>query len=176
MIRVLLLNADWSPLKFISDIRGIKLLLKGRAEVIVVDKAPSVWNEYMTTPTFSYRVPATIRLLVRVNSRATTAPRFRKKILYNRDNWSCQYCSKQLGRGSVTIDHVVPRCMGGKTTWKNCVVSCKNCNKIKGNKFLHETDMTLKKQPDVPSVNHFWELQESVDWHNDWYFFVQPSM
>jgi hypothetical protein len=171
MPHVLLLNADWSPLQFISDIRALRLLMKGRAETISVDETPSVWNEYYTTVSSSFQVPATIRLNFRV-SVSPSVSRFRKRILFNRDDWSCQYCGKKLGWGNLTVDHILPKCRGGKTTWKNCVVCCKTCNKNKGARLPHEANMTLLKKPGEPKIIHFWNLNDKKDWHKDWENFV----
>ena len=172
MTRVLLLNADWAPLQFISAVRALRLLMKGRAEVITVEDAPSMWNESYSTVTTSFQVPATIRLHFRVNVNPSVS-RFRKRILYNRDDWSCQYCNKRLGWGNVTIDHVLPKCRGGKTTWKNCVVCCKACNRQKGARLPQEANMQLLKQPNEPRIIHFWNLNDKKDWHRDWGTFVQ---
>ena len=90
MPRTLLLNADWLPLQFITEVRAIKLLMRERAEVIVVADSPSMWGSHYATVTTSFQVPATIRLCVRVNIKPTVS-RFKKKILFNRDGWSCQY-------------------------------------------------------------------------------------
>lgn len=174
MPRVLLLNADWSPLRFVTEVRALCLLLKGRAEVITVSNSPSVWDQAYSTVTTSFQVPATIRLNSRVSVKSGP-PRFRKKVLFNRDDWSCQYCSKKLGRGSVTIDHIVPKCKGGKTTWKNCVVCCKMCNKNKGPQSPQEAGMQLIKTPSEPRIADFWNLMDRNDWHRDWSFFVSNA-
>lgn len=171
MAHVLLLNADWSPLQFISDIRALRLLLRGKAEVISVDDAPSMWNESYASVSTSLQVPATIRLHFRVNVTPSVS-RFRKRILYNRDDWSCQYCSKKLGWGNITVDHVIPKCRGGKTTWKNCVVCCKICNRKKGARLPNEANMQLLKQPCEPRIVHFWNLNDKKNWHKDWETFV----
>lgn len=173
-MRVLLLNADWSPLQFITDIRALRLLMKGRAEVITIDDVPSMWDLCYKTVTSSYKVPATIRLYFRVNVNPSIS-RFRKRILYNRDNWSCQYCAKKLSIKNITIDHVVPKCMGGKTTWRNCVVCCKSCNRNKGSKSPQEANMRLLKSPAEPRIIHFWNLSDKKDWHKDWSSFVTFS-
>ena len=55
MPRVLLLNADWSPLQFINDIRALRLIMKGRAEVISVDETPSMWDEHYTSVSSSFQ-------------------------------------------------------------------------------------------------------------------------
>jgi 5-methylcytosine-specific restriction endonuclease McrA len=169
MKRVLLLNSDWSPLNFVSGFRALNLLFKGRAEVITLGEKPSFWEEKLTTPTKSYDIPATLRLVERVNRRYT-APRFRKWVLFNRDSWQCQYCGVKLDWHSITIDHVLPRSRGGPTNWKNCVAACKKCNLKKGSRLLPETGMQLKKNPAEPKVSHFWEMGHSP-WHPDWEMF-----
>lgn len=171
MSRVLLLNSDWAPLQFITEIRALRLVMRGRAEVITISESPSMWDERYTTVSDSYQVPATLRLNQRVNINPTIA-RFRKRILYNRDDWSCQYCTKKLNWHSVTIDHVVPKSRGGKTSWRNCVVCCKSCNRIKGSKLPHEAEMKLIKQPVEPRLVHFWNLSDKKHWHKDWGVFV----
>jgi len=171
MPRVLLLNADWLPLQFITETRALRLLMRGRAEVIIVEDSPSMWDTHYATVSVSFQVPATIRLNYRVNVKPCVS-RFRKRILFNRDEWSCQYCSKKLGWNNITVDHIVPKCRGGKTTWKNCVVCCKHCNKVKGAYLPQEVNMKLLKQPAEPRIIHFWNLNDKQDWHRDWKIFV----
>ena len=174
MKRALLLNADWTPLNFVSDIRALTLLFKGRAEVITLGEKPSFWDERINSASSNYEVPATIRLFERINRRYST-PRFRKKILFNRDNWQCQYCGVKLDWSSVTIDHVVPRCKGGQTTWKNCVASCVKCNMKKGPRQLSESGMQLKKNPTEPHITHYWEFNQPSAWHEDWNSFFSSK-
>ena len=167
MKKVLLLNSDWSPLNFVSGIRALNLLLKGRVEVISSGDKPSIWDESFNTPNKSFQLPATVRLLERV-SRRYTAPRFKKRVLFNRDNWQCQYCNVKLDWTSITIDHVIPRSRGGATSWKNCVAACRRCNMKKGSRMLSETGMQLRKNPSEPKVTHYWEFSQHSNWHADW--------
>jgi 5-methylcytosine-specific restriction endonuclease McrA len=169
---VLLLNADWTPLNFVSSMRALNLLFKGRAEVITVGEHPSAWDDIYTTPGNAYRVPATVRLLDRVTRKYST-PRFRKRVLFNRDNWQCQYCGINLDYKTITIDHVHPRSKGGGTDWKNCVSACKKCNLRKGSRLLPETGMNLRKVPSVPLMTHFWDVSPNGTWHPDWASFFQ---
>lgn len=171
MKNVLLLNADWSPLNFVSSFRALNLLFKGRAEVIFMSDRPSMWDEKVSTATRSFDVPATVRLVERVNRKYST-PRFRKWVLFNRDDWQCQYCGTSLDFRSVTIDHVTPRSRGGATTWKNCVTSCRKCNWNKGSKTLAEAGMHLRKNPADPKLTHFWEVRHQSVWHPDWSSFL----
>jgi 5-methylcytosine-specific restriction endonuclease McrA len=173
MKRALLLNHDYVPLHFLNDVDAIILFYKGRAEIVSgSDGKPSVWNETFKSPSTTIHVPATMRLLKKINKK-WKQPRFRKKVLFNRDNWSCQYCSEKLYWDSVTIDHVMPSSRGGQTSWLNCVASCKQCNKSKANKTPEEAGMKLLKKPTVPTSFHFWDTMSSSVWHNDWKMFLK---
>lgn len=175
-MKSLLLNLDGTPLNFISPLRALDLVAKGKAEPVVVDVGPSSWEERLTTPTTSYPAFATVRLLRKIQLSWST-PRFRKCVLFNRDGWRCQYCGSGLDWKSVTIDHVLPRCRGGGTSWKNCVTSCKKCNLKKGPRTPHEAGMRLRKVPAEPAFQHFWDMPEvgRSGWHADWKIFIRVA-
>lgn len=172
MHRALLLNANWTPLHFVSDIDAITLFYKGTAEVITgIDGTPAVWDEVFRSPTTSIAVPATMRLIRSINKRWKT-PRFRKKVLFNRDDWRCQYCGADLTWSSIEVEHVMPVSRGGSTSWTNCVAACRPCNKRKRNMTPEEAGMPLAKKPAVPSSLHFWDSARSFDWHPSWDAFL----
>lgn len=175
MKRALLLNATYEPLHFISDIDAIVLYYKGRAEVVTCDNGPSVWDESFASPSTIIQIPATLRLLKRIN-RKWKPPRFRKKILFNRDSWMCQYCKKKLKWETVTIDHVLPSSRGGKTSWLNCVTACKQCNKKKANRTPDEAGIRLIKRPSMPSSLNYWDAGRSDAWHPDWVYWLPQSV
>lgn len=52
-----------------------------------------------------------------------------RRAIYARDGLACVYCNRLATRRS--IDHVRPRSEGGKTTAKNLVMCCLECNKRK---------------------------------------------
>lgn len=58
------------------------------------------------------------------------------RIVFERDNFTCQYC-KQKG-GILEIDHVVPFSKGGSDDINNLVTSCRKCNRQKRDKSLDE--------------------------------------
>lgn len=175
MNRALLLNSDYSPLHFISDFEAITLFYKQRAEVVEgMSGKLSEWDEVFSSPSTSIRVPATMRLFKHVKKK-WKPPRFRKKVLFNRDDWSCQFCGVKLTWESVTIDHVVPSSRGGGTTWLNCVTACRSCNRRKANRTPEEAGMKLRKQPAVPSSLHFWDAMKSRVWHPDWDVWLPKS-
>lgn len=166
MTKTLLLNADWLPINFVSPVRALSLLLKGRAEVISMGESLSLWNEKINSPSMSFDIPATLRLLERVGKRCAF-PKFRKWVLFNRDGWKCQYCEISLDWKSITIDHVFPKSRGGQTSWSNCVSSCKKCNWKKGCRTPTEAGMSLRQIPSEPKMLHFWEFKNQ-SWHEDW--------
>lgn len=172
MKRALLLNSDFTPLHFLSDMDAITLYYKGRAEIVFnMEGNRSEWDESFNSPSTIIKIPATMRLLKRVNKR-WKPPRFRKKVLFNRDGWKCQYCSVKLSWDVITIDHVMPSSRGGGTTWINCVSACKPCNKRKANRTPDEAGMNLLKAPAMPTSLHFWDAMKSTDWHPDWAMFL----
>lgn len=51
--------------------------------------------------------------------------------VYERDEYKCRYCSKQLTRFTATLDHVVPVEQDGGNGFDNLVTACLDCNSIK---------------------------------------------
>ena len=43
----------------------------------------------------------------------------------------CYYCHREVGRGQLTMEHVVPLSRGGKSKKGNIVPACKDCNNKK---------------------------------------------
>ena len=170
----LLLNDDYTPLNFVSPMRALVLLFRGSAEIVSID-GPSLWNVTYSTPTKEFKAPATLRLKKRVPV-VNVIPRFRRKALFNRDDWQCQYCGIDLDDDTVTIDHIIPKTRGGPRSWKNCVTSCKRCNMKKGSRSLSESGLTLLKNPTSPKMHHFWDVQKkNFEWHNDWKYFLKKT-
>jgi 5-methylcytosine-specific restriction protein A len=60
----------------------------------------------------------------------------------------CYYCGEKFLKSLLTMDHVVPVARGGKTSKKNCVVCCKECNTKKGHHMTVE--LTLNQM--APSI------------------------
>jgi HNH endonuclease len=68
--------------------------------------------------------------------------------LLRRDRHTCAYCSGPAD----TVDHVVPRCQGGQSTWTNTVAACRSCNARKGGRTPTEAGMRLRFRPFVPTL------------------------
>lgn len=76
--------------------------------------------------------------------------RYSRRNVYQRDNFTCQYCHKKVDKANLTLDHVIPRSRGGKSRWENVVASCIWCNAKKGDKLLSELGWKLNKPPAPP--------------------------
>jgi 5-methylcytosine-specific restriction endonuclease McrA len=51
---------------------------------------------------------------------------------------------------NLTLDHVLSRCRGGRTTWENVVAACKPCNHRKNDRTPAEAHMRLLRRPFRP--------------------------
>jgi 5-methylcytosine-specific restriction endonuclease McrA len=141
---VLVLNATYEPLSVVSVRRAVVLLLKEKAELIEAAEAK------LRSENYSLPTPLVIRLVyfVKIPQRISL-PVTRRGILA-RDHYTCQYCRTAPLRKDLTIDHILPRSRGGKTTWENVVTACNRCNGRKGNRTPTEANMTLLTQPKRP--------------------------
>src|SRR6476660_6559414 len=138
--RALMLNASFEPLCVVPMRRAVVLVLKEKAE-IVARNGSELHSERMSLP-----VPSVIRLhhFVRVPYRSRVP--LSRRAVFARDGHKCQYCN----RAAENIDHVVPRSRGGEHSWENVVASCRPCNARKENRYLHETDLRLRRLPVAP--------------------------
>ena len=64
----------------------------------------------------------------------------RSRVL-RRDQFICQYCNQE----ATTVDHVIPRRLGGLDSDDNLVASCTRCNLSKGGRFF-----VSKRTPPTP--------------------------
>ena len=105
-----------------------------------------------------------------------------KRVMFARDNYSCQYCDYKANPGNahqeLTIDHVKPARLfasrGEATTWENVTTACKSCNTRKGGKLPRECGMLPRNTPEPP--HGYVQLQFSAglnevqrDYVNDYY-------
>jgi hypothetical protein len=165
--RTLLLNNNYEVLGFIPERKTFILLWKDKVEVI------SNWDDEVNWGTTKINHPAVIRLINLIKRRKYFNITFSKKLLFKRDNYQCLYCYKPLTDSQVTIDHVIPKYLGGKTSFTNCVTSCKECNNKKGNKTLEQAGMVLIKHPNYPPHMVGYNIPSYYEhWHQDWDYFV----
>jgi hypothetical protein len=69
----------------------------------------------------------------------------KRQELFERDRWICQYCGEKVSVENVTLDHFIPRHLGGSNKKENLRTACLLCNSIKSGKSYEEAAMYLLK-------------------------------
>jgi len=146
--RVLVLNASYEPINVCTVRRAVVLLLKERAEVIERGE----WALHSENLTLDR--PAVIRLVSYVRiPRDAHSRKITRRAVFARDKWTCQYCGS--ARGSLTVDHVIPRSKGGSSGWDNIVTCCAPCNRRKGDRLPRLSGMHPRRAPRAPNPTIF---------------------
>lgn len=162
--KVLILNKHWQAIATCTVQRAIKLMFsvdrQGNPKALAVEEDFSLhdWNSWsrlpaeedcIHTPNKKYKIPVII--IVRTEKMPVSYSAYNKTAVFKRDNYACMYCGVKVPKTHITIDHVVPRSMGGVNSWTNCVSCCQKCNVAKGSKTLDQSGMTLISKPYRPN-------------------------
>ena len=126
---VLVLNASFEPIHFANWKRAILLVWKEKATVIAEGVIRLV--NFVRVPFLRPEIPT-------------------RKLLFKRDNYTCQYCGKNSSPEKLTVDHVIPSSRGGGNDWNNVLTCCSPCNLRKGNKTPKEAGMKPLRKPSTP--------------------------
>ena len=151
MDRVIVLNYDYSFLNVISLKRAITMMAKGKVEVVKASKR--IIRNYEGT--YKKLAPIVLRIIRAVRSFYKSRIPYCPKNVMIRDSFTCQYCGHVDKYKNLTIDHVIPKGQGGRTTFENCVCSCGPCNQKKGNRTPRQANMFIKKSPYQPTIMEF---------------------
>lgn len=188
---VLVLNRVWQAVNFCSVARALTLLVCGHAQVVTPSTGGGFethgfedWVKYCP-PTDSEPCVHTTRLRIKTPRIILLSlfDRFPKKDVkftrlnvFERDGFACQYCGRTRAEAPLNIDHVVPRQLGGKTTWVNVVCSCVACNARKANRTPEQAGMRLRSTPVKPRWRPFIEVKLGRAFDESWNSFLQPGM
>ncbi|WP_229665451.1 HNH endonuclease [Croceicoccus mobilis] len=147
----LVLNADFTPLSYYPLSlwpwqTAIKAIFLDRVNVV------ASYDREVHSPSLDMKIPSVIALKDFV--KPSEFPAFTRFNLFLRDRFCCQYCGSPK---TLTFDHVVPRRLGGKTSWENIVTACAPCNMKKGGRTPKQAHMHLHVTPIRPTS---WQLQE----------------
>jgi hypothetical protein len=166
MHRVLLLNSTNEVLSFIPEKKAIRLVYKGKVDTV------SIWENIKLSFANGFMfLPAVLRMRYYIR-KIYKQLIFSRKAILRRDNFSCGYCGQKLSSGHATIDHIIPKCFGGTSTFTNCVAACFKCNSKKGNQTPEQANMSLKIKP-VQPVGYIFHLADEDEWHTDWEKFLE---
>lgn len=165
----LVLNKNWMPITITKVHRALSMVFIGHAVVLdenFVTHDFKSWSDLsgsmsggkrILTVTMGLLIPYVI-VLTSYNKVPKRKVRLSRRNIYTRDNGTCQYCGKKPSKDEVSIDHIVPRSKGGKSTWTNLILACTPCNIKKSDKMLSESGMTLLKKPDIPR----WPMAQAI--------------
>jgi len=147
----LVLNADYTPLSYYPLSlwpwqTAIKAVFLERVDIV------ASYEREVHSPSLDMKIPSVIAL--RQYVRPSEFPAFTRFNLFLRDRFCCQYCGSPH---NLTFDHVLPRRLGGKTTWENILTACAPCNMKKGGRTPEQAHMRPLVRPIRPTS---WQLQQ----------------
>lgn len=191
---MLILNRNYLAIRVTSAKRALSLLYRNLAEVVHVEDDAYIsydfdsWCElseakhrieahkydWVRTVRFSIAVPRIIRLTV-YDRLPRQAVKFNRRNIFARDGNRCQYCGKRCPTSDLSLDHVVPRSQGGKTTWENIVCSCLKCNVQKGGRTPEQAHMSLIARPTKPKRSPVLSVEFSHTRYRSWQQFLDHA-
>lgn len=194
---VLVLNKFFVAMNVVSVRRAITLLYKNTAEVVSVDNGRfnsynlGTWRDvsllkaelglpeedngsWIKTVSLEIQVPRIIRLLF-YDRVPTWGIKFNRRNIFARDENRCQYCGERFPTSELSLDHVIPRSWGGKTTWTNVVCACTECNKRKGGKTPEAAGLKLTRKPFVPKHSPTITLKLGSGEYSSWKQFLDHA-
>ncbi len=144
--KVLVLNQDHSAFTICSVPKAFLLVYLKKADLVA-----ELETEKLRSVSETFPMPSVIRLhkYVYLPYRGVMLTR---QNIFKRDNHECQYCSTSE---DLTLDHVMPKSRGGRTSWDNLITACKRCNSRKGDFTPEEAGMLLAQKPYKPSFVMF---------------------
>lgn len=160
---VLILNVNYEPLHVCNTKRALALVFSGKAEIVLNGRGT------IRSASAEFDLPSIIKLQYMVHRPRPRVSLSKREIL-RRDNHTCQYCGWRSHH--LTIDHVVPRHMGGDHSWTNLVAACSACNRRKGGRTPEQAGMTLRREPFEPSASAQYRFGRHLDDHDEWEPFI----
>jgi 5-methylcytosine-specific restriction endonuclease McrA len=161
---VLVLNRNWQAINVRSPAEAFCQMACDVATGLDIDgqdqMRPVTWAEWITlpvrdgdncvhTPARTIRIP-TVIVCVNYARVPLKRPALSARSIRERDRQRCQYTGKMLRPEEGSIDHIVPRSRGGKTSWENCVLASREVNARKGDRLPHEAGLRLLALPTIP--------------------------
>jgi len=123
------------------------MVILDRAEIIETLDGQRIHSVRMSIP-----LPSVVRLgsYIKVPSKRIMLTR---RNIIKRDGGRCQYCGRKASQ--MTVDHVIPKILGGKDTWENLVAACQDCNNKKGQRTPEQAKLGILTKPRRPNYITF---------------------
>ena len=175
---VLVLNRYFVPITITSVKRAFVMLYCGAAKAVGGNYQTFDFESWaqissmreedaIKTVSRVIRIPRVI-VLVRYDRMLRKEAKFNRINIFRRDGDSCQYCGERFPRSELTIDHVTPRSLGGKSVWENVVCCCMDCNRKKGGRTPEEARMRLTNKPKRPLWNPLSNISIRAVRYKEW--------
>jgi 5-methylcytosine-specific restriction endonuclease McrA len=174
---VLVLNRSYLPIHVTTVRRAFSLIYQDQARAVNEEYETfdfASWrrlsardSEWIGTSSGAIRVPRVI-VLVGFDRIPKRHVRYSRVNIFARDKFTCQYCGAKPHRSQLNLDHVVPRSLGGKTSWENVVCSCVDCNRRKGGRTPEQARLRLRRAPSRPHWTPLMNLVVSNVRYNEW--------
>jgi 5-methylcytosine-specific restriction endonuclease McrA len=161
---VLVLNANFEPIHVCNTRRALGLILNNKAS-LVLDGRGEIKTVSRTFPR-----PSVIRL-DKMIKRPRPTVRLTKREILRRDDFVCQYCGQRVSY--LTVDHVLPRHLGGMHSWNNLVAACPPCNYRKGGRTIEQAKMRLLRLPTEPPASASYIFARHLRENQEWLPFVE---
>lgn len=174
----LILNANGMPLSSVPlSVVNWQIAMR----LLFTDKV-KVLKEYdnwiVRSQHLEMKVPSIIIMSEQV--KWTKTLKYSRNNVYLRDDFTCQLqttsrCKDRHGKTNIadlTLDHVIPKSHGGKTTWANVTTCCKTCNSEKGN----DHTIVPKKLPIKPTYYQILAKRKTLPIHvkdEEWKLYIQ---
>lgn len=187
--RVLVLNRNWQAVNIVGIRRAFSLLWQDHARAIntfdgslaPLDKGdwlsfsmtadPPLNADYVRTIRMNILLPK-ILLLGSYDRLPIAEVKFNRQNVFERDNYTCQYTGKLHKAKDLTLDHVIPRDRGGRTSWENIVTCSREINARKANRLPHEAGLRLIRKPERPKWRPFAAVVAGSDVDEAWLNFL----
>lgn len=185
MIRthVLVLNTAYFPIHVTSLKRAVCMMYQGIARAIDTQYRTFTFDHWLHDANHDdevmglvgrvMRIPRVV-VLVAYDRMPKRGLRFSRRNILLRDQFKCQYCADRFSSAELNLDHVMPRCRGGRTSWENVVASCHHCNRRKGSRTPDEAGMPLVRKPYRPTAIPLLGFGERRIHHPQWQPFLDP--
>lgn len=192
--QVLVLNKHYMAFRIIGLRRALSLVVRELAEIISCDDGTwsnhdfQSWrdlstykqafeahnHDWVSAVNFEIAVPRVIRLLFYDRLPRQTV-KFNRRNIFARDGNRCQYCGKKSHTSELSLDHIVPRTLGGGSSWENIVCACTKCNTKKGGRTPAQAGMKLIQTPVKPKRNPAIHVHLSHDRYKSWKQFLDHA-
>jgi len=191
---VLVLNKHYMAIRIVRARRAFSLLFRELAEVVSFEQGNYAnydfqsWcdvsrfkrdfepngQDWIATVNFHIAVPRIIRLLF-YDRLPRNEVKFNRRNIFARDKNCCQYCGKRHSTSELSLDHIIPRSMGGESLWSNIVCACVRCNVKKGGRTPKQAGLSLIKKPVKPKRNPLIHIHLGHQRYRSWKQFLDHA-